>query len=618
MRRWGVVVAVVECSGSLWAGAGLRRGDLSRVGHLPVVGEVVRREHDLERPALLSRYRLRLGRPLPGGVPDQRGALPERGDEPGQPCPSCQPRVSTTRWTNLSTGTALAGTRAVVSDFGDATQGPLGDSGASGVAVEPSGQILVVDYDGGPNRMGALFRVDPVTGVRTLLSDFGNPTQGQVGEEPTGVAVEASGQILDADNDAGTNGMLFRVNPATGARTVLSDFSDGGKGPLGSYPYGVAVEASGKILVADQDAAGPAYLGALFRVDPVTGFRTLLSDFGNLAQGPLGVDPAGVAVETNGKILVMDSSQHLLFRVDPTTGVRTPLSDFGESAQGLGGQYGCVLAVEASGRILVVVNQADTGGLALFRVDPVTGARTVLSDFEDATQGPQARQSYGVAVGACGQILVSNDIDGTNGEGYCSGSPRERPRRGSRWRPAHSTCSRTGCRCGRSGSSTCGARTRSSSPLDHASSVISAKLGGRGSKLAAGHLIGRTQTGPSTTTACEKLSPGHRDDCDLGGAWDWTVYEVDGIAPSRTYSDVEQETQFESAIRGLPIPVFESSTRSAVRREASTRRGGAGKRVDLARPEGRNPKEVESPPTKGAPRRTWHAPSPSGMGSRRA
>ena len=181
------------------------------------------------------------------GVLYQNGAT-----NPANPCQSCQPRVSTTRWTNLSTGTALAGTRTVVSDFGDATQGPLGDSGASGVAVETSGQILVVDYDGGPNRMGALFRVDPVTGVRTLLSDFGNSTQGQVGKEPNGVAVEASGQILVADTKAGTNGMLFRVNPTTGERTVLSDFGDAGKGPLGSYPYGVAVEASGKILVEDQ------------------------------------------------------------------------------------------------------------------------------------------------------------------------------------------------------------------------------------------------------------------------------------------------------------------------------------------------------------------------------
>ncbi len=37
-------------------------------------------------------------------------------------------------------------------------------------------------------------------------------------------------------------------------------------------------------------------MGALFRVDPSSGTRTLLSDFGNAGQGPTGIDPLGVAV----------------------------------------------------------------------------------------------------------------------------------------------------------------------------------------------------------------------------------------------------------------------------------------------------------------------------------
>ena len=45
--------------------------------------------------------------------------------------------------------------------------------------------------------------MDPVTGARTLLHDFGvgaNP-----GFQPFGVAVESSGQILAVDFGAGTN-----------------------------------------------------------------------------------------------------------------------------------------------------------------------------------------------------------------------------------------------------------------------------------------------------------------------------------------------------------------------------------------------------------------------------
>ena len=77
------------------------------------------------------------------------------------------------------------------------------------MAVESNGTLLVVDNDAGTNTQGALFRVDPVTGARSLLSDFGvGPNQG---DDPRGVAVEASGAILVIDRSAGTGarGALF-------------------------------------------------------------------------------------------------------------------------------------------------------------------------------------------------------------------------------------------------------------------------------------------------------------------------------------------------------------------------------------------------------------------------
>ncbi len=152
-------------------------------------------------------------------------------------------------------------------------------------------QTYVIDFSAGTGGQGALFRVDPTTGARTLLSDFGvgaNP-----GQTPFGVAVEPGGSILVIDPTAGTGlqGALFRVDPTTGARTLLSDFGVGAN--PGQPPVGVAIEPGGSILVTDEDA-GTGGQGALFRVDPTTGARALLSDFG-LGANP-GVDPFGVAV----------------------------------------------------------------------------------------------------------------------------------------------------------------------------------------------------------------------------------------------------------------------------------------------------------------------------------
>ncbi|MFO1153569.1 MAG: hypothetical protein U1E42_07865 [Rhodospirillales bacterium] len=66
---------------------------------------------------------------------------------------------------------------------------------AHGNALRP-GTILVTDALGGTDRQGALFVVNPRTGQRRIISDFGDPTQGPLGKQAlTGVAVGAEGQI---------------------------------------------------------------------------------------------------------------------------------------------------------------------------------------------------------------------------------------------------------------------------------------------------------------------------------------------------------------------------------------------------------------------------------------
>jgi hypothetical protein len=106
------------------------------------------------------------------------------------------------------------------------------------------GEALVIDLDAGTTERGALFKVNPSTGTRTLVSDFGDAGQGPLGIEPFGLAIDGAGNVLVVDGSAGTNsaGGLFRVNPSTGARTLVSDFGDAAQGPRGSDPVGLAIE----------------------------------------------------------------------------------------------------------------------------------------------------------------------------------------------------------------------------------------------------------------------------------------------------------------------------------------------------------------------------------------
>ena len=61
-----------------------------------------------------------------------------------------------------------------------------------------------------------------------------------------------------------------------------------------SFSWTSSPVSEGDILVIDEDAGGR---GALFSIDPSSGNRILISDFGNAAQGPIGLSSSGVAID---------------------------------------------------------------------------------------------------------------------------------------------------------------------------------------------------------------------------------------------------------------------------------------------------------------------------------
>lgn len=345
-----------------------------------------------------------------------------------------------------------------------------------------TGDILVIDAIGGTNGSGALFLVNPTTGNRVVLSDFGNSLQGSLGNgDLTGVTVGKTGRIfvstLFSGDPAFVGGAIFEVDPDTGDRTIVSNFSEGDI--QGNLYYGLAVDAKGRVianlqqgfglpfptgivrvtpkidtrvLVSDlsnpdqgdtllfpdsfvtdltKERFGEILIGAeysidfntgtakaaIIRVNPKTGNRRLLSDFANPAQGTDVGDlffSTGLAVETSGKIVVASGGsifapRNLLFRIHPKTGRRTVLSDFDNPAQGIIGISLNGVAVEDSRQILVGADDPTTGANSLFRVNPATGRRTILSDSNNPAQGSPFSALIYIAV-------VPEDSDAEEGD----------------------------------------------------------------------------------------------------------------------------------------------------------------------------------------------------------
>jgi len=85
--------------------------------------------------------------------------------------------------------------------------------------------IFVTTQHGGTNSKGELF-ILAENGDRTVLTDFGDLNLGPLGLDPSGIVIEKSGAILVANGDINHNNIgnqVFRINPFTGDRTILSD-----------------------------------------------------------------------------------------------------------------------------------------------------------------------------------------------------------------------------------------------------------------------------------------------------------------------------------------------------------------------------------------------------------
>ena len=303
--------------------------------------------------------------------------------------------------------------------------------GAAHVAAQPQpGDIVVVDP--AATSGGALFVVNPVTGRRTLLSDFGNAVQGPLGRKPWSVAVSPSGNYIVADQSAGTDctgfgsgcGAIFSVDRLTGQRAMISDFGAAAQGPVGSQAFGVALDGNGVILATSPYANSVPNVndsGALFEVD-FGGTRKEISNFTNVALGPT-ARPFGLAIlGPDVLVAVAGPVSGKVVRVNRSTGARTLVTDVYDASQGHLGFVPIAVAVDpvVANRALFLDQLASStvqGEGMLFSVDLSTGVRTVVSDFTNPAQGPLGFNLSVLAFTAEGDIRVVDFDAGSNSLG---------------------------------------------------------------------------------------------------------------------------------------------------------------------------------------------------------
>jgi sugar lactone lactonase YvrE len=320
-------------------------------------------------------------------------------------------------------------------DGGAATSAQL--AAPMGVAVDGSANLYIVDSSNNRIRKVA-------AGSGTITTVAGNGRAGYGGDGvatsiplyyPYGVAADGSGNLYIADT------LTHRIRKvAAGSGMITTVAGSGGQGLGGDgglatsaqlrYPYGVAVDGSGNLYIADtlnhrirKVAAGSG------TITTVAGNAIPLYNYGD--GGGYGGDggaatsaqlnqPYGVAVDGSGNLYIADTGNQRIRKVAADSGTITTVA--GNGNPGLGGDGGLAtsaqlynpsgVAVDASGNLYI----ADTSNHRVRKVAADSGTITTvagsggqgLGGDGGAATSAQLNQPYGVAVDGAGGVIVAD------------------------------------------------------------------------------------------------------------------------------------------------------------------------------------------------------------------
>ncbi len=228
-----------------------------------------------------------------------------------------------------------------------------------GVAVDAAGNVYV--SDGSSHR---ILKITPNGTAGTLAGSNqgyadGPGTTAQF-NLPWGVAVDAAGIVYVAD---ALNNRIRKIAPDGTVSTLAGStqgFADGqGANGLFNLPTGIAVDASGNVYVTDNGNYKIRKISGSGNVTTVAGSTVGYAD-GSAATAQF-YSPYGVALDVNGNIYIGDDANNVIRKITPDGNVTTVAgSIYGYAdGQGANAKFGNVkgVAVDAGG----IIYAADSG-----------------------------------------------------------------------------------------------------------------------------------------------------------------------------------------------------------------------------------------------------------------
>lgn len=275
------------------------------------------------------------------------------------------------------------------------------------VAPDTSGQLGKFVYVANSDSNNVLmFAINTATGALTLIGTIAS------GTAPQSIAVDPSGKFAYVANGGSNDISMYTINSTTGALEPL------GTAAAGSDPIFVAVHPSGKFVYVANEGSKDV---SMYTINASTG---TLEPLGPIAAG---VAPTSVAVDPFGKFgYVTDANPSFplefntnngavsIYGINSTTGTLEPLGTIATRV------YPRSVAVDRSGKFVYVANCGDfeqnPGDLEMYTISPSDGSLTPAGTIGagscplSVAVHPSGKFAYAVNTGSDG----GPDIEGVS------------------------------------------------------------------------------------------------------------------------------------------------------------------------------------------------------------
>jgi streptogramin lyase len=233
--------------------------------------------------------------------------------------------------------------------------------------------------------------------------------------DPFGVAVDSSGNVIIADG--GASNRIRRITVQGNVETIAGSdegFADGNaREAQFNTPSGIAIDKDDNLIIADTSNHRIRKLDKKGEVTTIAGAGAVGFQDG-AANEALFDAPVGLAIDEQGNIFVADTYNDRIRKIS-TDGQVTTVAGTGVAGY-LDGQASeamfdtpCAIAVDQQGNLFV----ADTGNNAIRKITPQGEVMTFAGNQEDG-QSREARlsQPVSVAVTHDGFLFVANQNNG--------------------------------------------------------------------------------------------------------------------------------------------------------------------------------------------------------------